>query len=493
MATAPSARLTLEDAAALFVADPLGMVLFEYPWGEPGTALEAFAGPDHWQVDVLEALREALHDPTQQGAIRLGIGSGHGIGKGTLMAWLIRWFITTRPHPQIVVTANTATQLTTKTWRELAKWHRLSVFQDWFDWSQTSYRLRTAPETWFASAIPWSEDKPEAFQGAHDRYVLFGFDEASAIPDIIWDTAEGSMTTPSCLWIATGNLTRPSGRFTEIFPGGRFQHRWRTVQVDSRTARMANQAQIAEWATDYGVESDFFRVRVLGQKPRQAVGQFIGDDLIALARSRYNTRTLDVLQPVIIGVDVARYGDDRSVILVRQGGTIRDQRIFHSINTVRLCGYVCETMDAYQEEHPVTFVDGVGIGAGVVDQCRARGYPVQEVLGNAAPQDQTHYTNKRAEMWDGMKKWLETRGALDPDDRDFPPDLTGVEYDYDTGKLRLEKKEDMKARGLASPDLGDALALTFAEPVAPRGLSLHQRVGRPAHGARFDPMTGRSL
>jgi hypothetical protein len=464
MATQALSRLTLEDAAALFVADPLGMVLFEYPWGEPGTALEAFEGPDRWQVEVLERLRAALHDPTQQGAIRFGIGSGHGIGKGTLMAWLIRWFITTRPHPQIVITANTATQLTTKTWRELAKWHRLSVFQDWFDWSQTSYRLRRAPETWFASAIPWSEEKPEAFQGAHDRYVLFGFDEASAIPDLIWDTAEGSMTTPQCLWIATGNLTRPTGRFTELFPGGRFQHRWQTLQVDSRTARMANQAQIAEWATDYGEDSDFFRVRVLGQKPQQAVGQFIGDDLIALARARLPVE--DRLQPYTIGVDVARYGDDRSVILVRHGGRILLTRVWYGIETVRLTGYVCETIDAYAPHTPAVFIDGVGIGAGVVDQCRARGYPVHEVQAGAKAQDERHFANKRAEMWQRVKDWLGRQASLTADDAALCDDLVGPEYDYDTGKLRLEKKEDMKARGLASSDIGDALALTFAEPLA---------------------------
>lgn len=463
MATATPC-LTLEDAAAQFVADPLGMVLFEYPWGERGTPLEAFDGPDTWQIAVLEALRDALQDPDQAGAIRLGIGSGHGIGKGTLIAWLIRWFITTRPHPQIVTTANTATQLTTKTWRELAKWHRLSVFAPWFEWSQTAYRFTGAPETWFASAIPWSEEKPEAFQGAHDRYVLFTFDESSAIPDIIWDTAEGSMTTPQCLWVATGNLTRPTGRFTEIFPGGRFQHRWRTFQVDSRTARMANQAQIAQWATDYGEDSDFFRVRVLGQKPKQAVGQFIGDDLIALARARAPVE--DRLQPYVMGVDVARYGDDRSVILLRQGGRILLKRSWYGIDTVRLTGYVCETIDAYAHVHPAVFIDGVGIGAGVVDQCRARGYAVHEVQAGAKAQDEAHFVNKRAEMWQRVKDWLGRQGCLSADEHALSADLTGPEYDYDTGKLRLEKKEDMKARGLASPDEGDALALTFAEPLA---------------------------
>src|SRR5207342_2270793 len=129
-------------------------------------------------------------------------------------------------------------------------------------------------------AVPWRADRPEAFAGTHEQHVLILMDEASAIADLIWETTEGAMTTPGALWLAFGNPTRSSGRFKECFAGGRFAHRWQTTQVDSRTAKMADQAQIEQWLTDYGEDSDFVRVRVKGLFPRQAVGQFIGEDLI---------------------------------------------------------------------------------------------------------------------------------------------------------------------------------------------------------------------
>lgn len=482
MVTATAAPLTLEACAAQLVLDPLAFVYFAYPWGVPGTPLADHAGPDTWQIAVLNHLRTRLTAPEQTGFIGTAVASGHGIGKGALTAWLVHWFLATRPHPQVVVTANTQVQLTTKTWREVAKWHQLSRFRDWFTWTATRYYLTQAPDTWFAAAIPWVEHKPEAFQGTHEQYVMMLYDEASAIPDTIYEASEGSMTTPGAIWCLFGNPTRPTGRFRQCFPGGRLAHRWQTFQIDSRTCRLANQPQLAQWITDYGEDSDFVRVRVQGVFPRQAVGQFIGDALIALAQSRQPVE--DVLQPHLMGVDVARYGDDKSVILIRHGGNLVLKRIFREIDTVRLAGYVCETIDHYPQPL-VVFIDGVGIGAGVIDQCRARGYAVTEVQAGAKAQDERHFVNKRAEMWQRLKEWLERRGRLTRDDTDLIADLTGPEYDYDTGKLRLEKKEDMKARGLASPDEGDALALTFAEPVA---LQFgRRREALVASGLDFDP------
>ena len=474
MATCTLPEADLIEFAASCVDDPLKFVLCAFPWQEEGTSLASHSGPDTWQTAVLEAVR--AHVTTSSASFRHAVASGHGVGKSALAAWIILWHLSTHPHPQIVVTANTGVQLATKTWRELAKWLQLSVMAETFTWTATKCYHRAYPATWFAAAVPWREDRPEAFAGTHEQHVLVLMDEASAIPDLIWETTEGAMTTPGAMWVAFGNPTRASGRFKECFAGGRFAHRWQTTRVDARSARVADQAQIAQWLTDYGEDSDFVRVRVKGLFPRQAVGQFIGEDLIAAAQAR--TPVDDPLQPTVVGVDVARFGDDRSVILVRRGGTIRETRVYREIDTVRLAGYVCEVADQYRAEQPTLFIDAVGIGAGVVDQCRARGYAVQEVQAGGLAQDPQHYANKRAEMWDRTREWLRTRGCLDAQaqaTRDLVADLTAPEYAYDAhGRLQIETKASMKARGLASSDVADALVHTFCEPVALKGMPAHQ-------------------
>jgi hypothetical protein len=347
--------------------------------------------------------------------------------------------------------------------------------------------MKAHPATWYASPIPWSKEHPEAFAGTHEKHVLLIFDEASAVDDIIWETAEGAMTTPGALWIVFGNPTRSSGRFKECFPGGRFAHRWQTFQVDSRSARMTDKAQLAQWVTDYGDDSDFVRVRVKGMFPRQAVGQFISEAAVEAAAEREPVE--DPLQPTIIGVDVARYGDDRSAIVVRQGAQLVDIRVYREIDTVRLAGFVCEVVDQYRAEEPTVCIDGVGLGAGVVDVCQARGYQVEDVQAGRAARDSLRYHNLRAEMWDGLRQWVESRASLDaqhPEYQALKADLCAPEYGYnEKGQLQMERKAHMKARGLASPDLGDAVALTFAVPVAPKHMP--QFYTRPRPSARELP------
>jgi len=470
MATLSLPETDLIEFAASCVDDPLRFVLTAFPWGEPGTLLAQETGPDTWQVDVLEEMR--AHIQTSTVAFRKAVASGHGVGKSALTSWIILWFLATHPHPQAVVTANTGTQLNTKTWRELAKWLQLSIYAETFAWTATKCYHRQHPATWFVAAVPWRADRPEAFAGTHEKHVLVIKDEASAIDDIIWENVEGAMTTSSAFWLAFANPTRNHGRFKECFPGGRFAHRWSTTQVDSRTAKMADQTQIAQWIADYGEDSDFVRVRVKGAFPRQAVGQFISEADVEAATTRAPVE--DPLAPTIIGVDVARFGDDRSVILVRRGGQILECTLYREVDTVRLSGFVCETVDRYRSAQPTLCVDGVGVGAGVVDVCRARNYRVEEVLNGGTAQDPLHYENIRAASWAGMRTWLQTRASLEakaPYMPDLRADLLGPEYGYDAqNRLQLERKAHMKARNLASPDVGDALALTFAVPVAPKGL-----------------------
>ena len=291
-ATLSTSTPTSDDVLLKFLStcqrDPLRFVTHGFPWLDANALLAQHAGPDVWQTALLRTIGDHLSSSRE--SLRLAVASGHGIGKSALAAWLILWFIATRPQPQIVVTANTGSQLATKTWRELAKWLNMSVCSEAYHWTATRLYHKLFQATWFAAAVPWRADRPEAFAGTHEQHVLVLMDEASAIDDVIWETTEGAMTTQGSLWIAFGNPTRATGRFRECFDGGRFAHRWKTFKVDSRTAKMADQKQIGNWITDYGEDSDFVRVRVRGEFPRQAVGQFISEEDIKNAESRVADR-----------------------------------------------------------------------------------------------------------------------------------------------------------------------------------------------------------
>jgi hypothetical protein len=478
--------------------DPLRFVEEGFPWGVRGSELEAHAGPDTWQTEILQEIRDGLL--TASGAIQEAVASGHGPGKSALVAWLILWAISTRADTKGVVTANTEVQLRTKTWSELAKWHRLFIAKHWFHFTATAiYSTDIDHEkTWRIDAIAWSERNTEAFAGLHNqgRRILVVFDEASAIPDVIWETTEGALTDADTeiIWCAFGNPTRNTGRFRECF--GRFRHRWRTHQVDSRTARMTNKEQIKQWVADYGEDSDFVRVRVRGVFPRAGSMQFISGDLVDAAKARQAEAYLS--DPVVMGVDVARFGDDQTVIVIRRG---RDAT---TVPWLKLRGQdtmvvAARIVDLAKQHRPdAIFVDAGGVGGGVVDRLRMLRQPVHEVQfgGSADLSSDTSdgavvYANKRAEIWGTMKGWL--RGGAIPDDPELTADLTGVEYGYTMLKgrdaIQLERKSDMKKRGLASPDNGDALALTFSYPVMPSDHTQQVSRNGSTHQIEYDPLT----
>lgn len=468
----------LADDIGGFTADPLGFVLYNWPWGVAGTPLANEVGPEDWQRDVLNDVGAGVLSP--QEAIRVAVASGHGIGKSALVAWLIIWGVATCPDARGVVTANTDTQLRTKTWAELTKWHRMGLVASWFTVTATAiYSADPAHEkTWRIDAVPWSVSNPEAFAGLHNqgRRVLVVFDEASTIADPIWETAEGAMTDADTeiVWVAFGNPTRNTGRFAECFPGKRFAHRWQARQIDSRTVRRANKAQADAWVADYGEDSDFVRVRVRGVFPRGGSLQFIPGDTVQAARKREPV-TLET-DPLVLGVDVARFGDDECVIYFRKGRDGRRAPIRkRGLDTMAFAGLIAQVAD--EEKPAAIFVDVGGVGGGVVDRLLQLNIPgvVGINFGGAAESrivrkegavaDGPLYANKRAEMWGTAKEWLATGGAIH-DDAELEAQLTGVEYGFNAhNEIQLERKEDMKKRGLASPDIADGLALTFALPV----------------------------
>ena len=483
----------LADAIAEFYADPLGHVLFSYPWGEG--QLAGFEGPDDWARAFLtdlgaEVRKRGFDGRTAVDPIQFSTASGHGIGKSALTAWLIRWIMDTRPFSKGIVTANTSEQLRTKTWAELAKWHHMGITKHWYHLnsgggSMNLYHLDHR-ETWRVDAQTCREENSEAFAGLHAAQAtpFYIFDEASAVPDKIFEVREGGLTDGEPMTFDFGNPTRNTGRFFENMQG-RFRHRYTRRHIDSRDVKITNKRLFEEWIKDYGIDSDFVKVRVLGQFPSAGELQFIATaDVRGCIGLEVAVQPHD---PLVMGVDVARFGSDQSVIYLRQGRDAESQGIhtFRGVDTMTLASKVAEV--ARQKGPDAILIDGGGVGGGVVDRCRQLGLDVIEVnFGSKATQP--GYANLRAQMWGNLRDAIKD-GIRLPDDPDLVSDLTGLEYGYTLrNELKLESKEDAKKRGLPSPDLADALALTYVFPVYPSRLGFQG--SQQATTAEYDPFSG---
>ena len=422
--------------------------------------LKDWGGPDWWHLEIFRTIKDYLEGP-QTLPLFIAVASGHGAGKTSFVAWIIHWFMSCRSHPQVVCTANTETQLNTKTWRELAKWKKLALNGDWFEWTATSYYLKAHPETWKANAIPWSENNTEAFAGTHEESVLVVFDESSRISDSIWEVTDGVFTTKKNIWLVCGNGTRNVGRFYDCFH--KHKANWRIWNIDSRTCKAANKPYLERLIEQYGSEDDDKAlVRVRGLFPKSATRQLISTAAVEKAMS-FQAEGWEYL-PKVLGVDVARFGENSSTICPRQGRKCCEIEVLPKQDLMQTAHRVAEAM---KRERPIqTFVDGSGMGAGVVDRLRQLNFSVVDVnFGNASLSPR--FLNKRAESWWAMKEWIESGECELPKDQHLKEELTCVEYDYtDKGRIRLDRKSDIWEQYGFSPDRADALAMTFAYPVA---------------------------
>lgn len=473
----------LAEACVKYRHDPLGFVMWAYPWGVPGGPLENESGPDEWQCEQLDEIGRRLRKNERTGiseVIREARASGHGIGKSAEVSWIITWACMTKVDARGVVTANTDTQLRTKTWAELAKWHGMlhPLLQQMFKLTATAL-YSTAPgkeKTWRIDAIPNSKTNPAGFAGLHNagKRVLIIYDEASEIDDIIWDTSEGATTDADTeiVWCVYGNPTKPTGRFKEVMIG-KLQHLWSSEQIDSRKVKRTNKALITEWVKAWGEDSDFIRVRVRGMFPRTGTHQLISSEDVQEARRRDPGYIAS--DPLIAGLDVARFGDDRSVLLARRGRDARTipRKEWRGINTMELATQVAQWCREMKPD--ALFVDIGTFGAGVYDRLIQLNIPnVYGINFGGAPSTAefngvtVRVANPRAGMWTNMREWLKY-GAIE-DDGDLEEELTAVQYGLAGAEnsVMLEPKEMVKDRIGRSPDHADALCLTFAMPVAPR-------------------------
>lgn len=482
----------LLDELASFEFDPLGFVLWAFPWGQRGSFLADEDGPEEWQREQLTRIGARLKAGEDIGAVvKEATSAGHGVGKSAEVAWIILWAISTHEDTRGVVTANTEKQLTTKTWPELSKWYQVFVAKDLFTLTATA--LYSADKdhirTWRIDQIPWSAENSEAFAGLHNKgkRILVLFDEASAIDDVIWDTTEGALTDANTqiIWACYGNPTRTTGRFHKECTRPRS---WVYNRVDSRKVRFTNKAQIQEWIAEYGEDSDFVRVRVSGLFPRAGFSNFIGPELVEQARRRHVPRLSYQTHQKILAVDPARFGDDFSVITLRQGLKVHYQVSLSGFDGPELCGRI---MELVQKESGISCIayDANGNGADLDSALRrAPGLPtLVPVMWGIPAKDDKHYFNQRSEAWGKMRDWL-AAGEI-PDEDQLADELTSLDYGYDAlFRIALESKKDAKKRGVKSPDRADSLAISFipelidrkivvakVRPVQPRKIIWSQR------------------
>lgn len=467
--------------------DPEAFVMFNYPWGKENTPLHDQKGPRTWQRDELKKIAQHVKDnklriaQKQPPRVYQSVtASGRGVGKSALLSWLTDWQQSCHLGATTIITANTEDQLKSKTLAELGRWRTLAINSHWFDKQMLSMKpspwfqelledkLKISTDYYYASGQTWSEENTSTYAGAHNPLgMMVLFDEASGIHENIWTVTQGFFTerSPWRFWLAFSNPRRNTGAFKNCFYGPT-RDEWHRRSLDGRSIEENDPAVYEQIIKQYGEDSDEARVEVKGEFPRQGDKQFISSELVEGARDRETIS--DENAPIIMGVDPARFGDDKSVIRFRQG---RNARIiapvkFKGLDNMELANQCASLIEKY---NPDAIAIDAGNGTGVIDRLREMGYKVSEVWFGAKSEGK-EYANKRTELWGKLRAWL-PGGCID-NDKDLIADLPGPEYGFmgRSDLIMLESKEKMKARGIHSPDDGDALAVTFAVNPARRDI-----------------------
>jgi len=423
--------------------------------------------PDDWQLAANRALAH--------GHKRLSIRSGHGVGKSTWAAASMCWFANTRAPCKIGVTAPSAPQLYDSLWAETkVVWSRLpQAWRDLWDVQADRIELKAARDECFITARTARADKPEALQGLHSRHLMLLVDEASGVDEAVFESAGGSMSTEGAITLLTGNPTRSTGFFWRTHHLER--DRWFCMQVSCKDSPRVSRAFIEEIANRYGENSNAFRIRCLGDFPVAEDDVLIPAELVESAMQR-NIEP-DYAHPEIWGLDVSRFGADQSVLVKRRGPFLTEPpRRWQGIDTMALAGIVKAEFDQLQPgaRPQLIAVDVIGIGAGVVDRLMEQNIPVLGVNVAEQPSVTGRFARLRDELWFRVREWLESRRVSLPYDDRLRADLCAPRVGYlSDGRMQVESKAQMRARGYASPDVADALCLTFC----PSGMAVALGLG----------------
>lgn len=413
------------------------------------------AKPEKWQQDVLESL---LTDD------KISIKSGHGTGKSALLSWIILYWLATKMPCKVAVTANTARQLNDVLMAECKKWHRQMPdgFRNLFEFKSDKISLLGATES-FATFITSRRESPESLQGYHSPNMIFVCDEASGIPDIIFQVGEGAMSTKGAKTILTGNPTRNTGYFYDSHNS--MKHKWKTFTVRCQDSSHVNPDFIKDMADKYGEESNVYKIRVLGEFPATNDDSVVPMHLISEATTRDVEPSSN---EVIFGLDISRFGSDRTALAKRQGNTLLEKiKTWQGKDLMETVGIVVSEYEAlpYSKRPTEILIDSIGLGAGVADRLQEMNLNCQITAVNVAelPSMQDKYMRLRDELWFMAREWFESRDCKIPEDDVLIAELTAPSYTFlSNGKIKVDSKEIMKRKGLRSPDVADAFCLTFA-------------------------------
>ena len=449
-----------------------------------------------WYDDPVKFVKEALGvvpEPWQARTMnqiqkndRIAVKSGHGVGKSALLAWVILWWLLTRFPSKVACTAPTSHQLDDVLWGEIAKWYRMlpDGLRVLLTVTSDKVFLNAAPQESYAVARTARKEKPEAFQGFHSSNMLFIVDEASGVDPIIFEVGEGAMSTAGAKTLLTGNPTRTSGYFYDVF--NKMKKWWVTSTVSCSESSQSTDIYVQQMADKWGTESNVYAVRVLGEFPKD------DDDAVIPRALLHSAVDRDIIihpsEPVIWGLDVARFGSDKTALCIRKGRSMPNPiETWQGKDTMQVAGIIKGKYDKvlrFDTERPTAImVHSIGIGAGVVDSLREMGLPVRGVNVAESASVDTLYARLRDELWFRAKDYFEGKDVTMCADDDLIEELASVKFAYTSlGKLKAESKDEMKKRGLPSPDLADAFCLTLAHNNMPGNNTWNSKLVYPDLG-----------
>ena len=416
--------------------------------------------PDPWQIELLNHIAK--------GERRISVRSGHGVGKSTGASWAIIWYLLLRYPVKVVVTAPTSSQLYDALFAELKRWVKElpPTLRDMLEVKQDRIEVKEAATEAFVSARTSRAEQPEALAGVHSDNVMLIADEASGVPEQVFEAASGSMSGENAVTLLLGNPVRSSGFFYDT--QNRLASDWVTMKVSCLDSPRVSREYVEEMKKRYGEESNAYRIRVLGDFPRSDDDTIIPMELLELAKHRDVQASQHA--KLIWGLDVARFGSDRSALCKRKGNALVEPvKTWKNLDLMQLTGAVVaewEALPPSERPHEI-LVDSIGLGAGVVDRLRELGLPVRGINVSEAPAMGTTYKNLKAELWYKTKAWFEARDCRIPLDEELISELATVRYFFTSnGKIQVEGKEDLRKRLMKSSDKADSLVLTFASDAA---------------------------
>lgn len=422
-------------------------------------------GEQPWarQAEILLALRD--HP-------RVAVRSGHGVGKTWLAARAALWFLYSHPRSIVLTTAPTQRQVKSLLWAELRRQFHASRVPLGGKMTETRISL---DDDWFALGV--STDEPDRFQGYHSAHLLLIMDEATGVPEEIYEAARGVLTGAHARVLLIGNPTRPAGPFYEAFRSSQ----WHAMHIPCTACQNVTEKRViypklvtAEWvesqAHEWGENSPAYRARVLGEFPDESETRIATIDWLERAHKR--AENLPPPGPMRMGVDVARYGPDRTVILLADELALREVHSWSGIGAMETVGRVIH--HARERDIPPgrIAIDDAGVGGGVTDRLREQGWNVMAIQAAARADQDIRFLNRRAELYWRLHEALDVRNQnLIAIPRQFPAldeELLAIGYTFNSsGKIQVESKDAVRARLNRSPDIADAFALSFAPSFVP--------------------------